>query len=172
MARLGGGGAAVHLRPVTTDNLGECLALRLAEPPTALVASNAKSLAEAKVNPSLVPLAIYDVAARGHERPAVPMVGFVTYEVTVGIGFVLRLMIDGSYQRRGYGRAAMVDVIRRLTLTPEVELIATSHRHANKAAARLFQGLGFVPWAIEWAKDNPDEVFLRLTEEAGGWPER
>ncbi|MGH8057144.1 MAG: GNAT family N-acetyltransferase [Candidatus Entotheonellia bacterium] len=59
---------------------------------------------------------IYDRAARGYPTPTVPMMGFVMYEVTCGVGFILRLMIDRKYQRQGYGRAALVEVIRRLKL--------------------------------------------------------
>lgn len=84
------------------------------------------------------------------------------YEVTVGVGFIHRLMIDRDHQRRGYGRAAMLEVIRRLWLYPEVEMIATSHRRNNEPAASLYRELGFVDWDIEWAQENPDEVFLCL----------
>lgn len=157
--------AAVHLRPVTLDNYVECLNLRVDDTQTQLVATNAKSLAEAKVNPTLVPLAIYDQAACGYPQPTVPMVGFTMYELTCGVGFILRLMIDQRYQRQGYGRAAMVEVIRRLRLYPEVEMIATSHRHGNTMAARLYQSLGFVPWEIVGVENhNPEEIFLRLPD--------
>jgi len=53
------------------------------------------------------------------------MVGFTMYELSAGVGFIRRLMIDQRFQRKGYGRAAMLEVIRRLTLHPEVEMIAT-----------------------------------------------
>jgi diamine N-acetyltransferase len=157
--------AEVHLRPVTLDNDLECLNLQVEESQTRFIATNAKSLAEAKVNSTLVPLAIYDRAARGYPTPTVPMVGFVMYEVTCGVGFILRLMIDRRYQRQGYGRAALVEVIRRLKRTPEVEMIATSHRHDNVAVAHLFQSVGFVPWEVEGAEEgNPGEVFLQLPD--------
>lgn len=158
--------ARVHLRRVSMDNFGECIQLAVEETQAGLVASNVKSLAEASVNPNLFPLAIYDAAVAGYEQPHLPMVGFTMYEVTAGVGFILRLMIDRKYQRQGYGRAAMVEVIRRLGLHPEVELIATSHRRGNRAAAQLYRGLGFVDWDIEWAKENEEEVFLRLDEGA------
>ena len=155
--------AEVHLRAVTIENVQECLSLQVEESQSRFVASNQKSLAEAKVNPTLVPLAIYDHAARGYPTPTVPMVGFVMYELTCGAGFILRIMIDRRHQRQGYGRAALIEVIRRLKLTPEVEMIATSHRCDNTASARLFQSLGFIPWAIEGAEAiNPGEVFLKL----------
>ena len=97
-----------------------------------------------------------------HEKPLSPMIGFTMYEITAGIGFISRLMIDQQHQQQGYGRATMLEVIRRLRLYPEVQLIATSHRRENIAASKLYTSLGFVTWKIEWAKDNPAEVFLRL----------
>jgi len=153
----------VHLRPVTLDNYKECLGLRIDAAQEGLVASNAQSLAEAKVNPALVPLAIYDGAARGYEQPSLPMVGFTMYELIAGVGFILRLMVDQAFQGRGYGRGAMVEVIRRLQLYPEVEMIATSHRRENATAARLYATLGFGPWKVAWAGPEDADVFLRLS---------
>ena len=131
-------------------------------PRTGLVASNAKSLAEAYVNPNMTPLAVYDVAARGFEDPPTPIVGFTMFEVAAGVGFITRLMIDRAHQGKGYGRAAMAEVIRRLRLTPEAEIIATSHLRENVVAARLDAGLGFVPWDIAYATADADEVYLCL----------
>ncbi len=102
----------------------ECLALQVEDAQAGLTASNAKPLAEAQVNPTLTPLAICDVSARGHEEPPTPMVGFVMVELAAGVGFITRLMVDRAYQRRGYGRAAMTVLIHRL---------------------RLYAGLRFVP---------------------------
>ena len=156
--------AEVHLRPVSNANVGECLALEVEEAQAQYVASNAKSLAQAAVNPALVPLAVYDAAARGFEEPPVPMVGFVLLELTAGVGFILRLMVDRRWQGKGYGKAAMLEVIRRLRLYPEVEMIATSYKRGNAPAERLYQSLGFVPWEIAYAQNNPGEVYLRLAE--------
>jgi diamine N-acetyltransferase len=152
----------VHLRPITVNNVRECLRLRVNETQENLVATNAQSLAETKANPELVPLAVYDEAARGYPTPAVAMIGFTTYELTLGVGFILRLMIDRAHQRKGYGRATVLEVIRRLRLHPEVEMIATSHRQENEASARLFGGLGFVPYTVDGGR--PGEVFLRLPD--------
>ena len=128
------------------------------------VATNAKSLAEAYVNPTLVPLAIYDAAMRGSDPPPGSMVGFTMYEVATGVGFILRLMIDQNHQRKGYGCAAMREVIRRLKLNPDVEMGDTSHQRDNEAAANLYRSLGFVEWDEEWLKGHETEVFLRLEE--------
>jgi diamine N-acetyltransferase len=154
--------AEVHLRRITTDNELECLGLRVHDAQARLVASNEQSLTQAKTNPGLVPLAVYDQTARGYPQPRVPMVGFVMYEIDCGVGLILRLMIDAAHQRKGYGRATLVEVIRRLRLEAEVEMIVTSHRHDNAVAAALFQSLGFVPWELENIALKAGEVYLRL----------
>jgi diamine N-acetyltransferase len=152
----------VHLRSITPENAAECTGLQVHESQRGLVASNAKSLAEAHTNRSYYPLAIYDQAALGWEISPVPMLGFTMYELVAGVGFVKRLMIGQAHQRNGYGRAAMLEVIRRLRLHPEVEIIATSHRHENEAAAMLYCSLGFKDWKIGFAQDHPTEKFLIL----------
>jgi len=152
----------VTLRPITKENLRDCLNLEVDESQTGLVAGNAKSLAEAYVNSSLYPLGVYDIGARGWETPKSPMVGFTMYELVAGVGFILRLMIDRKYQRQGYGTATMIEVMRRLRLHPEVEMIATSYRKENVAVAGLCRNLGFSDWDIEWAKDFEDEVYMIL----------
>jgi len=92
------------------------------------------------------------------------MVGFVMYEIDCGVGLILRLMIDREHQGKGYGRAALVEVIRRLRLESEVEMIVTSHRHDNAVVAALFRNLGFVPWELEGIALKPGEVYLRLPD--------
>ena len=159
----------VHLRRVTPEIAPECRALRVDVSQARFIATNEASLAQAEKNPSLCPLAIYDGAARGYPRPSRPMVGFVMYEVDCGVGFIMRLMIDHAHQRRGYGRAALIEVIRRLRLSPDVEMVVTSHRHDNLAVARLFHNLGFFRWEIEDATlVKPGEVYLRLPAERNG----
>ncbi len=152
----------VHLRKITKDNLGTCLSLQVGDSQKLLVAAPAESLAEAYVDSNLFPLAVYDAAALGYEEAQVPMVGFAMYEIVAGVGFVMRLMIDKSHQRQGYGRATMLEIIRRLKLHPEVELIATSYRKQNTVAAKLYQSLGFTPWDISYAVSHPTETYVRL----------
>ena len=156
--------ADVCLMPVTAENYAECIKLRVHDWQAGFVAPNLKSLAEAHSNANLYPLAIYDRAALGHERPPVPMVGFTMYELSAGVGFIARLMIDRAHQGQGYGRAAMVELIRRLKLIPEVQLIATSHRRENVAAGALYCSLEFVEWSVAWASENPDELYLMLAD--------
>ena len=152
----------VHLRSITKDNLEECLALQVKDSQQNLVATNAKSLAQAYVDSNLFPLAIYDAAACGYEQPEVPMIGFTMYEIFVGVGFIMRLAIDRKYQGQGYGRATMIEVIRRLKLCPNVEIIATSYLKENKIAAKLYHDIGFRQWNISFAVNHPTEVYVKL----------
>ena len=157
----------VNLQAITPDNYLECIGLQVHESQLGFVATNAKSLAEAKADPTLVPLAVYDWQALGFLPPdlPVPMIGFVMYELKGGVGFILRVMIDAKHQRQGYGRSAVVEVIRRLKLHPEVQLITTSHHRDNDTVAALFRSLGFVDWKIAWAADNETECYLKLNDE-------
>lgn len=152
----------VDLRPVERGNLRACLALELDARQRELVAPVARSLAEAYVDPALRPYAIYDGAGIGYEEPVAPPVGFAMLEVRAGVGFLLRLLIDRRQQRRGYGGATVREAVRRLRLEPAVRLIATSHRRENLAAAELFRREGFVPWEVDYAREHPTEVYLRL----------
>nr|WP_277882491.1 GNAT family N-acetyltransferase [Pseudanabaena sp. FACHB-2040] len=91
-----------------------------------------------------------------------PMIGFTMYEIVAGVGFVMRLLIDSKHQQQGYGRATMIEVIRRLKLCPEVEVIATSYRKENEVAAKLYQSLGFKQWEISYALSHPTEAYVKL----------
>jgi len=76
------------------------------------VASNMFSLAEAKADGVSQPLAIYSDET---------MVGFTMfwYDDRNLKGYIDRLMIGHRFQRKGYGRAAMIGVIDRLKAYPE-----------------------------------------------------
>ncbi|MEH2346682.1 MAG: hypothetical protein V7K55_01525 [Nostoc sp.] len=58
----------------------------------------------------------------------------------------------------------MLEMIRRLKLCPDVEMIATSYRKDNEAAANLYQSLGFKEWGISFAISHPTEVYVKLEE--------
>ena len=154
----------VSLRPVTVQNFQKCIDLDVKESQRDLVASNVKSLALAYVNSNLHPWAVYDIAAQGWEETQLPMVGFVMYEIDAAVGFIARLMIDREYQGQGYGEATMHEVIRRLKLYPQVEIIATSYEPHNSAAANLYRKLGFVSWGAEWLKKVSHETFVVLKD--------
>ena len=154
--------AKVSLRPITQENLDECISLKVANHQKGFVAPNIYSLAQASVSPTYHPFGIYDADAHYRANPV--MVGFIMYGLSNAVGFIVRLMRDEKFQRKGYGRAAMIEVIRRLKLHPKVERIATSHDRKNEAAARLYENLGFVDWEHESRIDDSGEKYLILQE--------
>ena len=125
----------VYLKEINQDNWKQAIRIGVAPEQRRFVASNLYSIAESKFNPAFVPLAIYDEAET--------MVGFLMYGIGDGELWIIRLMVAQQYQRRGYGRAAMEEIIRRLEAKPDCREIFTSHKPDNDVAARLYKGLGF-----------------------------
>ena len=124
----------VTLREVTKENWLECIRLKVGEGQTGFVAPNVYSLAESKLYPEYVPLAVY----AGEE-----MVGFAMYGVEDGTGWIIRLMTAEAHQGKGYGRAAVRELVRRLKAHPDCRRIRLSYVPANEAAAAFYRSLGF-----------------------------
>jgi diamine N-acetyltransferase len=129
---------AITLRAITRDNLFQCLRLSTTEEQKNFVAPNVRSIAEAYVEPSFVPLAIYADDT---------LVGFVMYgrDPQTGFDWVIRLMIDAQYQGKGYGRAAMHQVLARIRQQPECKEIRISYEPENTIAEQLYRSMGFEP---------------------------
>lgn len=126
----------IELREITMENFRDCIHLSVAEDQKGFVASNMYSLAEAKADGVSNPLAIYADDE---------MVGFIMYwlDSESGIGYIDRLMVDARFQGRGYGRAAMREVLQRLKSSPRCRRIRTSYAPQNTTAEALYESLGF-----------------------------
>lgn len=122
-------------KEVTKENWEECVELKVSTEQESFVAPNAYSLLQAKFEEGLYPLSIYDEDT---------MVGFIMYEKDEenDLG-MCRLMIDEKYQKRGYGREAvlkLLDLIReKYGSTP----FYTSFEPENTVADKLYESLGF-----------------------------
>ena len=86
----------ITLRPISKDNFWDCIDLAVHPEQQSFVTSNAISIAQSKVQPECIPLAIY------HEDV---MVGFVMYCLDTDDDeyWIYRLMIDQHYQNQGFG---------------------------------------------------------------------
>ncbi|HZI19076.1 MAG TPA: GNAT family N-acetyltransferase [Pyrinomonadaceae bacterium] len=128
---------AVTLRDINRENFDRCVKLEVREDQKGFVAPNVYSIAQSRVEPTYTPQVIYD----GEE-----VVGFVMYgyDEEEGCHWVARLMIDKEHQGKGYGRAAMAEVVRRLGAEPECREIALSVEPGNAAAQKFYESLGFV----------------------------
>lgn len=141
----------VSLREITPDNWEKIIKLNVRDDQKGFVASNLYSLAEAKIYPSHVPLAIY-----AGEQP----VGFLmyTYVPERQEWWIFRLMIAVEEQGKGFGRAAMRQAITRMRALPGCDRIFISFEPENAPAEQLYRSLGFVPNNEVWG----GEVVFRL----------
>lgn len=143
----------VSLRPISRDNWIQCIELKPTKEQVkaGFVAPNAVSLTQAAYEPWWNPLGIY-----ADEE----MVGFIMYgswpeaaelpshyppEMPTGEDHVLRFMIDERYQGKGYGRAALAQVIEQVRQRPGTYAISLSYEPENARAAAVYASLGFKP---------------------------
>ena len=90
----------ITLKEITRDNFWDCVSLEVAPEQVDFVTSNAVSIAQSKVQPECIPLAVYDDNI---------MVGFVMYCIDEDDSeyWIYRMMIDKNYQSKGYGKKSM-----------------------------------------------------------------
>lgn len=126
----------VTLREITPDNFQECIDLKVGDGQETFVASNVKSIAQAKIYPSAVPLAVY------HDDV---MVGFSMhgFDADDQRYYLIRLMIDEKQQGKGYGKAAVRRIIERMREINDCREIYLSFVPDNTAAEKLYQSIGF-----------------------------
>lgn len=126
----------IRFEEITPQNFWQCINLKVAEHQTNFVAPNVRSIAESKVYPFLVPLAVYD----GNE-----MVGFTLsgHDPETGKYYIVRLMIDVSHQGKGYGRATTQKLVERMRRQPDCRDIYLTFVPGNEVAESLYQSVGF-----------------------------
>lgn len=126
----------VTLDPVNRANFRRCVDLRVATCQDGFVAPNVFSIAQAKVEPTWVPLAIRD----GDE-----VVGFAMYghEIEPGRWWIIRFMIGADHQGRGYGHAALAALIARIVEREGASEIRLGCVLGNGRARRLYERHGF-----------------------------
>jgi diamine N-acetyltransferase len=146
----------IMLQDVTAENWRAIIALSVGAGQSGWVAPNHYSLIEAAygfggelAHLRMVPLAIY-----ADQEP----VGFLLYNHGPNRErfFIMRLMIDAASQGRGYGRAALGQLLALLRAHPQAKEVAISYNRGNAAARRLYQSCGFV----EVPGEDPAEVLL------------
>ena len=137
------------LREITESNFLECMRLRVRDDQR-FVASNVYSVAQSKIEPKYVPMAIY------HEDT---MVGFVMYQLNYQKKelYECRLMIDQQYQHMGYGKGAL-DVLKEIAVgDPGIEKIELSTKPDNTYGIKVYERFGFKDTGL---LDEGEEVFV------------
>jgi Acetyltransferases, including N-acetylases of ribosomal proteins len=133
------------------------MALSVDSDQNTFVASNLLSVAQSKVYEYLIPAVI---CLKGDP------IGFLLYgqDPESERVYIVRLMIDRQFQRKGYGKIATRLLIERLKDEFHTDEIFLSIVPANHLAARMYQALGFIPTA---ERDEDGEIIFRLdTSEA------
>lgn len=127
--------AEVILKEVGRENWEECANLRLRTSQGGLIAPNLYSIAESKVEATFLPLAIYSENT---------MVGFIMWGIDPDDGeyWIYRLMIDEKYQGKGFGKAAVLEVLKQLQ-ERGAGRVYVGYKPQNVVAASLFASLGF-----------------------------
>jgi len=138
----------ITLRDVDENNFDEVISLHVEK----YCASNIYSLAQAKIFPDAIPLAIYNDDT---------LVGFIMYGIEPRDNneyWIDRLMIDEKFQNKGYGKKALEIIIEKIKQDKTHNKIKISTNPENSNAIKMYKKLGF----NETGELNFDEALLIL----------
>ncbi|GAA4298031.1 GNAT family N-acetyltransferase [Anaerocolumna aminovalerica] len=126
----------VLLKEITRENFWDCIELSVTENQVEYVTSNAVSIAQSKVQPECIPLAVYDDEL---------LVGFVMYCIDEDDGeyWIYRLMIDKHYQSKGYGKKAMKKLLEIIEQDKSHNKIFLGVHKESINAVKLYKSVGF-----------------------------
>jgi diamine N-acetyltransferase len=126
----------ITIKELTPDNWREAAKLDVEEDQRGFVAPNVWSIALSKYLPEWIPAAIYNDDT---------MVGFAFYgERAQQTWHIMRFMIDKRYQGKGYGKAAMRELIRTIIeANPDCHTIDLSYAPENEVARKVYADVGF-----------------------------
>jgi diamine N-acetyltransferase len=143
---------SIELRDVDAHNWRACADLEVALEQRDFVSPVARYLCLCHYGDVWHPLAVY----AGDE-----VVGFAMWAVDPGdrSGWMGGFVIDRTRQRKGYGRATVVALMRRLLETEGCDSCALSYSPENAVARALYASLGFV----ETGEQEGDELVARLS---------
>ena len=145
----------ITLRAITEENFIDAFNLKLAPGQERFVSHPVRSLAQAYIyREQCQPFGIYEGDT---------MVGYVMviYDYDIPEYDIWHMMIDESYQRRGYGSAALdlvLDYIKTKPFGSSNRVTLTCNRD-NIQALKLYKSKGFT----ETGAEDEDEIELSLT---------
>ena len=145
----------IHLEKITEKNFIDAFGLKLDAGQERFVSHPIRSLAQAYVyREQCQPFGIYDEEV---------MVGYVMviYDYDIPEYDLWHMMIDVSKQGRGYGRAALDQVLAYIRTKPfgTSDRVTLTCNRENGRALRLYKSRGFVPTGAE----DEEEIELSRT---------
>jgi diamine N-acetyltransferase len=143
----------IDLSDLHRDNWQECINLTTKPEQETYLPSNLFHIAAARFYPEWTLLGVYDAGR---------MVGFAMYGLDPDDESVnlLHFMIDGREQGKGYAKAALRELLRRIHAAYPDQDVWLSLHPQNAAAIRLYERFGFE--FEEMGLETEDEVFMRL----------
>lgn len=150
----------IQLKIVTRENWEEALKLKVSEKQNRFVPTVATSLAKVYIKPDgdnveYIPFAIYDKDK---------MVGFIMHAFEKGTSnmyWINGFIIDERYQGKGYGKAALAEMIHWITnkFSQCKEVRLTVHKE-NKTARTLYENCGFTDLGQVYDDEQVFQLFV------------
>jgi len=156
----GGDKKMIELRKITGDNIDEIIALDVGESQKDFIeTTNLRSFADAHMLNAdgipATPIAIYaDGVAVGFLMYIYDTLDHESFENEVFYGkksyFIWHIMIEKSYQGKGYGKLAFEKMLMNIENMPygEAEYVALFYHTSNVKAKTLYASFGFVDTGI------------------------
>jgi diamine N-acetyltransferase len=136
---------SLEFRPVTQENWQSLIKLKVRDGQQDFVSSNVYSIAESHFG--FDEEGHWDLFPYGIYKNGEP-VGFAMTGLNINHsrfqGLILRLMVDGRYQGRGYGREAMKVMTEMFLANERVRAVCISYAPENDTARKLYLSFGFV----------------------------
>lgn len=144
----------IKLRKITEENFIDAFNLKLGEGQEKYVSNPIRSLAQAYVyREQCQPFGIYDEDE---------MVGYVMviYDYDIPEYDIWHMMIDTSRQGKGYGRAALEQVVAYIKTKPfgGSDKVTLTCNKSNLRALKLYLNMGFT----ETGAEDEDEIELSM----------
>ena len=145
----------ITLKKIDESNFIDCFNLKLAAGQEQYVSNPIRSLAQAYVYYNqCVPFGIY---------AADKMVGYVMvlYDYDEEVYNIWHMMIDCAFQGNGYGKSALLEVLKYITSKPfgNSKTVLMTCNPQNEVAYKLYRQIGFA----ETSNSDEDEVELGIT---------
>ncbi|MEG1256553.1 GNAT family N-acetyltransferase [Clostridium sp.] len=126
----------ILFKEIDKENFWDCISLEVENGQVDFVTSNAVSIAQSKVQPECIPLAIY------HDDT---IVGFVMYCVDEDDDeyWIYRMMIDKNHQSKGYGKKALKKLLEIMQQDKSHNKVFLGVHKDSEYAVKLYRNCGF-----------------------------
>jgi len=146
----------IKLTPLTKSNWEECAKLEVNADQKEALPGNLFSIAELTFYPRTKAVAILNNKDE--------IVGFATFGIPEGENMpkIFRLMIDKKHQGKGYGKMALVEIVKELFTQNDSNKIQVCYQASRKALKDFYGSIGFKEKELLPCKHNKDGKMLAL----------